>query len=206
MSSNPSEIVQSDNPVLRQHTKAIPIHEIGSKPIQNIIARMKKALESQEDGVGLAASQIGEPLSIFVISHRVFDQFKDESKTVDNKDVRELSNTPSDKSNKGEKDNKKSSKKVGDMVFINPVIKKLSREKRMMEEGCLSVRPLYGKVKRSVKATITAYNEKGEKFEMGASGLLAQIFQHEVDHLYGTLFIDKAVDLFEMDLAHTELS
>lgn len=196
MSVNSSEIVQSDNPVLRQHTKAIPIHEIGSKHIQNIISRMKKALESQEDGVGLAASQIGEPLSIFVISHRVFDQFKDESKTADNKDVTELSN-PANKAGK---------KKVSDMVFINPVIKKLSREKKMMEEGCLSVRPLYGKVKRSVKATITAYNEKGEKFEMGASGLLAQIFQHEVDHLYGVLFIDNAVDLFEMDLAHTELS
>lgn len=196
MSVNSSEIVQSDNPVLRQHTKAVPIHEIGSKPIQSIISRMKKALESQEDGVGLAASQIGEPLSIFVISHRVFDQFKDESKTADNKDVTELSNPA----------NKSSKKKVSDMVFINPVIKKLSREKKMMEEGCLSVRPLYGKVKRSVKATITAYNEKGEKFEMGASGLLAQIFQHEVDHLYGVLFIDNAVDLFEMDLAHTELS
>ncbi len=196
MSVNSSEIVQSDNPVLRQHTKAIPIHEIGSKSVQNVIARMKKALESQEDGVGLAASQIGEPLSIFVISHRVFDQFKDESKTSDNKDIAEIEKVQGAKKN---------SKKAVDMVFINPSIKRLSREKKMMEEGCLSVRPLYGKVKRSVKATITAYNEKGEKFEMGASGLLAQIFQHEVDHLYGTLFIDKAVDLFEMDLAHTEI-
>ena len=60
-----------------------------------------------------------------------------------------------------------------------------------MEEGCLSVRYLYGKVSRGLKATIEAHDENGKKFERGGTGLLAQIFQHEVDHLNGILFIDK---------------
>jgi peptide deformylase len=83
-----------------------------------------------------------------------------------------------------------------DAVFINPVITKASKEKKWMEgEGCLSVRWIYGKVQRSLKVTIKAYNEKAELISRGASGLLAHIFQHEIDHLDGILFIDKAKDL-----------
>ena len=64
-----------------------------------------------------------------------------------------------------------------------------------MVEGCLSLRWLYGNVNRKKKVTIVAYNEKGERFQRGASGLLAQIFQHENDHLDGILFTDKAKDV-----------
>jgi len=85
-----------------------------------------------------------------------------------------------------------------DMVFINPKILKLSKDKSEMEEGCLSARYLYGKVLRSNKATIEAYNEKGEKIRRGASGLLAQVFQHETDHLIGVLFLDKAKDVVDL--------
>ena len=62
-------------------------------------------------------------------------------------------------------------------------------------EGCLSVRWLYGKVSRATRASVRAYDEHGEPFTRGASGLLAEIFQHEVDHLDGILFIDKARDI-----------
>ena len=75
----------------------------------------------------------------------------------------------------------------------------LSKEKKKMEEGCLSVRYLYGKVSRSVKASIEAYDEHGNKFKKGVSGLMAQVFQHETDHLNGILFIDMATDLEELD-------
>lgn len=83
-------------------------------------------------------------------------------------------------------------------VFINPKIIKISKDKKLMEEGCLSVRPWYGKVRRSSRATVEAYDENGEKFEMEGTGLLAQIFQHETDHLDGILFTDKAKDLQEI--------
>ena len=86
------------------------------------------------------------------------------------------------------------------MVFINPKISKISKEKEWMPEGCLSVRPIYGKTWRSKKTTVTAYDENGIKFQRGASGLLSQIFQHETDHLNGILFIDHAVDLIEEEI------
>lgn len=88
-----------------------------------------------------------------------------------------------------------------DIVFINPVIKKVSRKKEGMEEGCLSVRWKYGTVTRSVKARVDAYDEHGEAFTYNASGLLAQIFQHETDHLDGVLFTDKAENLRDIDPA-----
>jgi peptide deformylase len=80
-------------------------------------------------------------------------------------------------------------------VFINPVIKKISKKKRIVSEGCLSTEGIYGAIKRAEKLTVEAYNEKGEKFSRNASGLLAQIIQHEIDHLNGILFIDKAIGL-----------
>ena len=64
-------------------------------------------------------------------------------------------------------------------------------------EGCLSVRWLYGKTYRSKKAMIIAYDENGKRFQRGASGLLAQIFQHETDHLKGVLFTDHAKEIKE---------
>ena len=84
-----------------------------------------------------------------------------------------------------------------DLVFINPKILKLSKEREWLPEGCLSVRWLYGKTYRSKKVILTAYDEKGKKLKRGASGLLAQIFQHETDHLNGILFVDHAKDIRE---------
>ena len=78
------------------------------------------------------------------------------------------------------------------MVFINPQITKLSRKKVWVPEGCLSVRWLYGETPRREKATIRACDEHGKPFTRGASGLIAQIFQHETDHLNGVLFTDTA--------------
>lgn len=77
-------------------------------------------------------------------------------------------------------------------IFINPVIKKSSKNKKTVPEGCLSVEGVYGTIKRVEKLTVEADDEDGKKFICGASGLLAQIIQHEMDHLNGVLFIDKA--------------
>lgn len=84
-----------------------------------------------------------------------------------------------------------------DLVFINPVITKLSKTKEDMDEGCLSVRWYFGQVKRSSKATVEAYDINGKKFSRSGSGIIAQIFQHETDHLEGVLFTEKAKNLKE---------
>lgn len=83
------------------------------------------------------------------------------------------------------------------LVFINPTITKTSKKVAVMEEGCLSVRWIYGKTTRSLSATVEAYDVNGVKFSYGASGLIAHIFQHEIDHLEGILFIDHGFDLQE---------
>jgi len=178
------EIIQKENKLLRCVSGTVPVEEIGNAKIREIITGMKEALESQEDGVAIAAPQIGESLRIFVVSHRVFEI--PEKDPPEDKALRE-NNWPIPPENKTE-----------DIVFINPKIIKLSKKKEWMEEGCLSVRWLYGSVQRSTNATIHAYNEKGEEFTRGAGGLLAQIFQHEVDHLNGILFIDHAKNVQEI--------
>lgn len=75
-------------------------------------------------------------------------------------------------------------------AFINPVITKLEGEIIEDFEGCLSVRDIYGKVPRYKKAKIRATNENGKEFRVTAEGFLARIFQHEVDHCNGIVFID----------------
>lgn len=83
------------------------------------------------------------------------------------------------------------------LVFINPMLTKVSKKMKEQQEGCLSVRWIYGKTNRHVSATVQAMDENGNKFSFGASGLLAHIFQHETDHLDGILFIDHGYDLEE---------
>jgi peptide deformylase len=165
-----TDIVQRDNPVLHSKAENVPLADIGTPKLAKILADMATALASQHDGIAIAAPQIGVALRIFIVSGALLREADPEY--------------------------------TGDavpLVFINPVITRLSREKKEVEEGCLSVRWLYGKVPRSLRATVRAVNEKGEKIERGASGLLAQIFQHEVDHLEGILFTDRATDVWEME-------
>ncbi|MFA6273139.1 MAG: peptide deformylase [Candidatus Paceibacterota bacterium] len=85
-----------------------------------------------------------------------------------------------------------------DLICINPVLLSMSKKKKESEEGCLSVRWLYGKVNRARNVTIRAVDENGEEFTRGAGGILAQIFQHELDHLEGILFTDKAKEVVEV--------
>ncbi len=84
------------------------------------------------------------------------------------------------------------------LVYINPVITKRSRVKVLFDEGCLSVRSVYGKIKRHEKVTVRALDENGQEFTRGGSGVLAEVFQHEIDHLDGILFTDTATKLRDL--------
>lgn len=173
------EIIQNGNNILREISKEIPIESIPTSKIQKVIKDMNEALDSQYDGVAIAAPQIGVNLRIFIISGKVFDE---------------------DFLYREKKSYSKTKKRKENMIFINPIIKKMSKDKKLMDEGCLSVRPIYGKVRRATRASIEAYNEKGQKFTMEGTGLIAHIFQHETDHLDGILFIDKAKNIREEPL------
>ena len=86
------------------------------------------------------------------------------------------------------------------LVFINPELKKRSQKKHKDVEGCLSIRGYYGEVVRSEKIIIEYLDEYGKKHSRGASGLLARVVQHEIDHLNGILFIDKAKKIQKIEL------
>jgi peptide deformylase len=158
------EIVQDGNPTLRKKALPIPVKDITSKKVQKLLAEMKESLHSQEDGLAIAAPQIGESYRIFVVAGSLFAT--------------------------------KSNPEPNDEVYINPEIIKTSAKKVWRDgEGCLSVRWQYGKVKRYTNVTIKAFDEEGNEFTESAGGLRGHIFQHEIDHLDGILFIDKAENL-----------
>ncbi|MGH7156859.1 MAG: peptide deformylase [Candidatus Saccharimonadales bacterium] len=79
-------------------------------------------------------------------------------------------------------------------VFINPEIVKLEGKLEEDYEGCLSVTDIYGKVPRYDKVRIRALDENGQPVRVKAEGFLARIFQHEVDHTNGIMFVDHIKD------------
>ena len=172
------KIYTKDEPVLRKIAVPIPVAEIPSKKIQAVIDDMKIALASQDDGVAICAPQIGVSFRAFVIAGRILTDLASDAAGVE-------------------------SPELPDRVFINPEIVKISKKTEWMEEGCLSLRYLYGKVKRATKVRVSALDEFGKKFELGGSGLLAQIFQHEIDHLDGIVFTDKAKDVRDLPPEHS---
>lgn len=170
-----SILPHTENPALREISREVPLADISSAHIQSLIADMKALLGKEEFGVALAACQVGEPVRIFVVSGRSLTERSEDA--------------PDDA---GEK-----STPLPDQVYINPIVLKTSRGKKDKHEGCLSVRGKWGEVPRAEKMTIRAYDEKGVALTRGASGFLAHIFQHEMDHLEGILYTDKATAVYE---------
>lgn len=82
-----------------------------------------------------------------------------------------------------------------DLCLINPSWTKVSTHKVWEEEGCLSVPGLYGKIQRYTHIKVKALDSKGKPLEFEAKDFFARIIQHEVDHLNGHLYIEKAKDI-----------
>jgi peptide deformylase len=79
-------------------------------------------------------------------------------------------------------------------VFINPKVVKYEGEIKEDFEGCLSVMDVYGKVPRHTKVRVSALDENGREIRVKAEGFLARVFQHEIDHTNGKLFVDHIRD------------
>jgi len=82
-------------------------------------------------------------------------------------------------------------------VLVNPEIVKLSKERVVAAEGCLSIPGIAGDVERAEAAIVKGFNRRGQPVKIKAKGWLARIFQHEVDHLNGVLYVDKATRLWQ---------
>lgn len=87
------------------------------------------------------------------------------------------------------------STKNGPIFLFNPKITGKSWLREWGEEGCLSVPLTFGDVRRHLRVTCVFHNRQGKEDKIKASGLLARVIQHEIDHLDGVLFIDKARDI-----------
>ena len=129
------EILQIGNPVLREVSSAVPTTKIKTSELKKLISLLKGAIDGQSDAAAISAVQVGKPIRLFIISKKIFG--------IDPENPKEV-------------------KVKNDLICINPKIVKFSKTKQLLEEGCLSVRYVYGKVLRPEKVTIEAYEKKND--------------------------------------------
>jgi peptide deformylase len=84
-------------------------------------------------------------------------------------------------------------------MVVNPEITRFSKESELGSEGCLSIPGFAGDVERPLAVTIKGVNRRGQPIRIKAEGWLARIFQHEIDHLDGVLFIDRAERVWKLE-------
>jgi peptide deformylase len=162
------KIVQVGEPVLRNRARSLSAAEIRSRDIQRLIESMREAMY-KAPGVGLAAPQIGEPLQLSVIEDKP-EYVKDASPEV----LEERERRP-----------------VPFHVIINPQITLLGRADVEFFEGCLSLTGFTAVVPRARQVRVDCFDHTGTPKVIEASGWYARILQHEIDHLHGTLYIDR---------------
>ena len=152
------QIREVGDDLLRKKSKPI---EVVDDKIRQLLDDMYDTLKHSNDGVGIAAPQVG------VLKRAIVIDLGDE----DDGRIHKL---------------------------VNPVIVKKKGE-QVCREGCLSVPGVLGDVVRPKEIVVEALNEYGEKVILKAKDLLAIVLSHEIDHLDGILFIDKATELFDSD-------
>jgi peptide deformylase len=154
--------------VLRNNARPLTQEEIGSARTLDLIAHMRETL-ADAPGVGLAAPQVGEPLQLVIIEDKAEYQA-----TFTVAELAERGRGP-----------------VPFHVLINPEIERLSSPDTTFFEGCLSLPGFVGMVPRAQTVLVKALNQFGEPIRIKAEGWYARILQHEIDHLRGTLYIDR---------------
>jgi len=162
------ELVQAGNPVLRQFARPLSPSEINSREIRDLIESMRKCMYDAP-GVGLAAPQVGFSLQLAVIEDR-----EEYHKEVAEEQLRERERRP-----------------VPFHVIINPKFTEMGGEQAEFFEGCLSVSGFSAVVPRARTVRVECLNERAEPITIEASGWYARILQHEIDHLNGSLYIDR---------------
>lgn len=143
-------VLKNPNQELRKISSPVQLKDVATPTMQELVNTLKATMK-KENGVGIAAPQVG-------IHERVI-----------------IAET-----------------EAGPTAFINPEIIETSFKMVDSEEGCLSVPGVWGVVQRHRSVKVKALNEQAEEVVLKANGLLAIIFQHEIDHLNGILFIDRA--------------
>lgn len=162
------KIVQAGDPVLRTQSRPLTKEEIASPAIQQLIELMRDAMR-EAPGVGLAAPQIGVPIQLAVI--------EDRAEYIDGLTEEELA--------------ERQRAAIPFHVIINPELSFPDDDSAEFFEGCLSVEGFSAVVDRALNVRVECLNERGEPVTIDAHGWYARILQHEIDHLNGTLYIDR---------------
>jgi peptide deformylase len=162
------KIASVGEPVLRNAARVLRPEEIGTDRIRELIEYMRETL-ADAPGVGLAAPQVGESLQLAIIEDKAQYQA-----TLTAAELAERERKP-----------------VRFHVLINPEIELLSPPDVSFFEGCLSLPGFVAMVPRARSVRVRALNERGDPVQIEAEGWYARILQHEIDHLKGTIYIDR---------------
>ena len=158
------QIVFSNEPMLHEASRRVRRVD---KDVEELIEDMIETMRAA-DGIGLAAVQVGVPERIIVIELPVVSE--------------------------GAEGGSQEPSETELYVLINPQLIEMSDELVEGVEGCLSVPGWVGEVERRQAVTVEGLDRKGERIRIHAEGLLARVFQHEIDHCQGVLFIDRIDD------------
>lgn len=178
---------KQDAKFLRHKTADFDFKKYGRKEIAELIKQMRERMEAV-NGIGLSANQIGLNFKFFVVQIP-----RNISARLPAPEAAGFGGQVNPRSNPRES---ASTNKF--YAIFNPEIVKFSKEKTVIEEGCLSVPGVYGLVERPKKITLVGQDKNAKKIKIKAWGLLARVFQHEVDHLNGILFIDKTKKVYKL--------
>lgn len=163
-----SPIVQTGAEVLRRRAAEVSLEQIGTPEFQALVEQMIAAMRAAP-GVGLAAPQLGIPLRVFV---------------VEDPPALQASLTPAELA-------ERERVPVPVRVFINPVVRPQGEEKVTFFEGCLSVDGFAALVPRFREVEVSGLDQHGQPVTWRVHGWPARILQHEMDHLNGTLYLDR---------------
>lgn len=164
------KVARMGNPVLRKVARQLSLEEIRSPEFKRLLKDMVDTM-NEYGGIGLAAPQIHESVAVAIIEYQAGEsRYEDESDTV-----------PSSGSET----------EMPLSVFVNPVITVLDPSEKGYWEGCLSIPEIRGLVYRPQKIRVDYLDQDGKKKSVVAEGFLATVFQHELDHLAGVLFVDR---------------
>jgi peptide deformylase len=166
------QIVTLPDPILRR--KAKPVTKF-DKELQTLIDDMIETMR-EAPGVGLAAPQVDVSQQLIVVEYAEDDEKEEETEEAEVKPPKP--------------------KKL--YVMLNPQIVKPSEEKVLGIEGCLSIPGLQGEVERHESLQLKGLNRHGSPVKLKVDGWLARIFQHEIDHINGVLFTDRATRVWKL--------
>jgi peptide deformylase len=161
-------ILQAGEPVLRAEARSLSPQEILSPVVQDLIARMREIMQGAP-GVGLAAPQIGHSIQLAVIEDRAEYHAR-----LSKQEMEERGRRP-----------------VPFHAIVNPKLLLEPGDPVEFFEGCLSLSGFTAIVPRAARVTVECLDETAQPRVIEAEGWYARILQHEVDHLAGTLYIDR---------------